>query len=70
MSYIDVVYEAARVEWMEEGKKVSIQKLYELLKRTPPEYSWMRKQIESTIKQIQDARPSDTLRTGGGDEQD
>ena len=62
--YLDRIYMAARMEGMEEGRRVAIHRLTELLDRTSPEYVWIRQQIESTIKQIQDARPSDNPRTG------
>jgi hypothetical protein len=43
-----------------DGKKIAIDKLRELNDRTPPEYLWIKMQIESTIKQIQDGHREHT----------
>jgi hypothetical protein len=45
---------------LSDGKKIAIDKLRELNERTPPEYVWIKMQIESTIKQIQDGHREHT----------
>jgi hypothetical protein len=57
---LDKLMDASYQHGLSDGKKIAIDRLTELNDRTPPEYVWIKMQIESTIKQIQDGHREDT----------
>ena len=57
---LDKLMDASYQHGLSYGKKIAIDRLTELNERTPPEYVWIKMQIESTIKQIQGGHREDT----------